>query len=138
MKIEDGQVVIDVPTREIGATKTYSDEYVRDIARVCHEANRAYCQTIGDWSQRPFNEAPAWQQVSAENGVRAHLAVPGGLSPRASHESWMAEKVAAGWVYGAVKDENLKTHHCLVAYDDLPIAQRAKDALFGAIVEALR
>lgn len=127
-----------IARREIGATKTYSDEDVRDIARICHEANRVYCQTIGDWTQRPWDESPAWQQVSAENGVRAHLAVPGGLDPRRSHESWLAEKIATGWTYGPVKDSDKKEHPCCVDYDQLPREQQAKDRLFGAIVEALR
>jgi hypothetical protein len=29
-----------------------------DIAKVCHETNRAYCETLGDNSQPPWEEAP--------------------------------------------------------------------------------
>jgi hypothetical protein len=58
-------------------------------------------------------------------------------TPEASHESWMAEKVAAGWVYGPTKDPVAKTHPCIVAYSELPPEQRAKDHLFGAIVRSL-
>ncbi len=33
------------------------------IAKVCHEANRAYCQTIGDNSQLAWEQAEEWQQI---------------------------------------------------------------------------
>jgi hypothetical protein len=41
-----------------------------DIARVCHEVNRAYCTSLGDESQLPWDSAPQWQKDSAINGVR--------------------------------------------------------------------
>lgn len=48
------------------------------------------------------------------------------------HESWMRDKLAAGWVYGPEKrpDATPPTHPCLVPYAELPEAQRAKDAIF--------
>lgn len=107
-----------------------------DIARVCHEANRAYCATLGDFTQASWETAPEWQRTSAVNGVAFRLANPG-APPSASHESWLAEKQAAGWVYGAAKDEAAKTHPCCVPYDQLPLEQRLKDALFIAVVDAL-
>jgi hypothetical protein len=108
---------------------------MNDIARVCHEANRAYCLALGDTSQLPWNESPDWQRSSAQLGVENALT---GASPEQSHESWLAEKAANGWKYGPVKDADAKTHPCFVPYADLPADQRAKDALFVAIVNALR
>lgn len=49
----------------------------------------------------------------------------------------MAEKIADGWVYGEEKNLELKTHHCLVPWNDLPLAQQLKDRLFCSIVDAL-
>jgi len=117
---------------------TGQDTAVEAIARVCHEANRAYCLALGDPSQAPWADAPDWQKASARHGVEAHLALAEGLDPRASHEGWLREKQAAGWVYGPTKDAEAKTHPCCVPYDDLPEAQQRKDRLFGAIVRALR
>lgn len=105
------------------------------IARVCHEANRAYCQSIGDHSQVSWDDAPQWQKDSAEYGVAKAIQ---GATPEELHESWTAQKVADGWVYGEVKDAEAKTHPCMVPYADLPEAQRRKDGLFGAIVNALK
>lgn len=108
-----------------------------NIAGVCHEVNRAYCKSLGDDSQPEWDDAPSWQRESAMNGVRAALADPG-MTPERSHAGWTAEKVAAGWIYGPVKDPGTKQHPCLVPYSELPGAQRTKDALFLAVVNALR
>lgn len=106
------------------------------IARVCHEANRAYCATLGDYSQPSWDEAPKWQRASACLGVDALIADPS-LSAEDMHKRWAAHKTAEGWVYGPVKDAKAKTHPCLVPFDDLPEDQQRKDNLFQAIVRAL-
>ena len=36
-----------------------------------------------------------------------------------------------------LKDLKKKTHHCLVPYDELPEAQKAKDAIFQAVIKGL-
>ncbi|NKT05172.1 hypothetical protein GS485_11085 [Rhodococcus hoagii] len=106
-----------------------------DIARVCHEANRAIQIVTGDPAVSPsWDDAPDWQRDSAIEGVEKAL---NGATPKQLHESWCEFKRADGWVYGDVKDEVAKTHPCLVPYWDLPEIQRKKDAVFGAIVAAL-
>lgn len=107
-----------------------------DIAQVCHEVNRAYCQALGDNSQPTWADAPDWQRDSALLGVALHANNPA-AGPQASHESWMAQKVADGWVFGEVKDPEAKTHPCMVPFDQLPREQQAKDFLFRAVVHAL-
>lgn len=47
-----------------------------EIARVCHEVNRAYCAALGDLSQPPWADAPEWQRKSALNGVAFALCNP--------------------------------------------------------------
>ena len=106
------------------------------IARICHEANRAYCAALGDHSQKAWDQAPEWQRKSAILGVEFIHDHPM-AKPSASHESWLAEKEADGWCYGAVKDSDAKTHPCFVPYDDLPVEQKAKDYIFGAIARAM-
>lgn len=106
------------------------------IARVAHEVNRAYCQALGDNSQPEWIDAPQWQIDSAALGVKLHSEKD--VGPEASHESWMAQKVAEGWVYGAAKDPVAKTHPCIVPFAELPPAQQAKDFIFRAVVHALR
>jgi hypothetical protein len=108
-----------------------------DIAKICHETNRAYCQTIGDESQLPWSDAPIWQRNSAIHGVEFHLSNPNS-QPSHSHDEWLKEKAATGWKYGPVKDPDKKEHPCFVPYDQLPEDQKAKDALFLGVVDALR
>lgn len=107
---------------------------VEACARAAHEVNRAYCEALGDHSQVPWDEAPDWQKESARNGV---MPVLEGAGPEKSHEGWMAEKLATGWVYGAVKDAEKKTHPCMVPYVELPPEQRAKDAIYCAVVRQM-
>ena len=78
------------------------------IARVCHEVNKAYCKALGDNSQPTWEDAPEWQRSSARMGVDLHTM--GNFGPEASHISWMKQKVDEGWVYGPVKDPEAKTH----------------------------
>lgn len=119
-----------VSVRRAISTKEY------DVAQVCHEANRAYCATLGDLSQPPWGDAPEWQRESAINGVILHVDNPD-LPASASHESWMREKLEAGWAYGPVKHPEIKQHPCLLPFDELAPEQQAKDRLFIAVVRAL-
>lgn len=106
-----------------------------EIAKVCHEANRAYCETLGDTSQPKWEDAPEWQRTSAVHGVEA--ARNPAAKPSDSHEAWLAEKRATGWKYGPVKDPAKKEHPCFVPHADLPPEQKAKDVLFLAVARAL-
>ncbi|WP_368411379.1 RyR domain-containing protein [Paludisphaera mucosa] len=104
--------------------------------KVCHEANKTYCHSIGDNSQLPWEEAAAWQRESAIKGVEYAIANPDAPAS-AQHEAWLKDKLADGWVYGEVKDAEQKTHPCCVPYEQLPVEQQKKDALFKAVVAAL-
>ena len=75
---------------------------IEKIAKICHEVNKVYCESIGDFTQVTWDEAPDWQKKSAVNGVQLHLNNPA-LTPENSHENWMAEKVKDGWKYGEIK-----------------------------------
>ena len=86
-------------------------DHIENIARVCHEANRALCIAFGDTSQPAWNDAPEWQKESAKKGVKFHLD-----NPNAGPEA--------------------KTHPCMVPFHELPQEQQAKDHIFRAIVHA--
>jgi hypothetical protein len=109
------------------------EDAVEFAARSAHEVNRAYCLALGDTSQVPWHEAPANIQESARDGVRYVLEHPDS-TPADQHANWLEFKQRDGWKWGPVKDAERKTHPCFVRYDDLPEAQRAKDALFGIVV----
>ena len=108
------------------------------IARVCHEANRALQIELNDPAvpvSPPWDEAPESQRSSCIDGVHGHQAEP--LTPAESHAMWLAYKEADGWVWGEVKDEAAKTHPCMVPYEELSENDRIKDLLFSSVVAAL-
>lgn len=110
---------------------------ISQIARICHEVNRAYCIGLGDLSQPTWDEAPEWQKSSCINGIVYHLSNPDS-KPSDSHENWMKEKQENGWIYGPVKDPEKKEHPCMVPYDQLPEEQKVKDLLFITIIRAFK
>lgn len=113
----------------------YAPAYIEKIAKTCHEVNRVYCLGHGDESQPIWEDAPDWQRESAIKGVEYHLANPDS-KPEDSHNSWLAEKESAGWVYGEQKDPEKKTHPCIVPFGELPLMQQVKDQLFLSVVRS--
>ena len=105
-------------------------------ARVAHEAMRAYKIGLGE------DVLPVWDKLSDDlrastiAGVAYRLKNPNApLS--AQHDQWMAERMAAGWRKGKVKDAKLKTHPSLIPYEKLQETERRKDALIAQVVEAI-
>lgn len=110
---------------------------IEQVARICHETNKAYCDSIGDQSQKSWVDAEQWQRDSAINGVKFALDNPSAAAS-AQHEAWLADKEKDGWTFGPVKDPALKQHPYLVPYEALPVYQQTKDSLFIAVVNCFR
>lgn len=77
------------------------------IAKVCHQANKAWCESNGDNSQLDWEDAPKWQKDSAIDGVKFHKTNPDAKASH-SHEQWMKFKEREGWTYGPTKDVEKK------------------------------
>lgn len=43
------------------------------------------------------------------------------------HEVWAQTRMNQGWVYGKERNDALKQHPCLVAYEELPESEREYD-----------
>lgn len=121
----------------MGTPVTYKEPDYTPIAIVCHQANKAWCELNGDTSQKSWEDAEKWQRDSAIKGVEFRTTNPT-AGKDAQHNAWMEDKVANGWVKGDVKDPVAKTHPCIVPFEQLPLFQQKKDALFCAIVDALK
>lgn len=113
--------------------RNMENDLIDVCARAAHEANRSLCIALGDYSQKPWEEAPDWQKASARDGVIGVLQQ--NTTPEQSHQRWMERKLAEGWRYGTTKDVDKKEHDCLVSYADLPPHQRLKDDLFISTVK---
>lgn len=108
---------------------------IEACARAAHEANRTYCQAMGDDTQDHWEDAPFWQRNSMILGAMAVLVQK--LTPEQTHEKWCETKYKDGWKHGPVKDVDKKEHPCLVPYVELPPDQQRKDKLFGTVVRAM-
>jgi ryanodine receptor 2 len=43
------------------------------------------------------------------------------------HEVWAETRIKQGWTYGKQRNDELKTHPCLVAYEELPESEKEYD-----------
>lgn len=109
-------------------------EQIEGVARICHEANRAYCLLTADPALPAWDDLEEPYRDSCRKGV---LGILNGNTAAESHAGWMKERFSQGWILGAPLDRECKVHPNLVRYDQLPEAQRRKDHLFSAIVHAV-
>lgn len=108
-----------------------------DVARICHEANRAYRATQGDESRLSWEESPIALHLAVVQGVQNALKHPD-LTPEQSHENWMTAYAANGWTYGETEDRVKKTHPCFLPWHELSEFHRRKDILFLSIVRTFQ
>ena len=50
-----------------------------------------------------------------------------GLISENVHEVWAATRITQGWKYGEQRNDELKTHPCLVPYEELPEEEKEYD-----------
>ena len=43
------------------------------------------------------------------------------------HEVWAENRIKQGWTYGEQRNDELKTHPCLVPYEELPEEEKVYD-----------
>ena len=43
------------------------------------------------------------------------------------HEVWAETRIKQGWTYGDQRNDELKTHPCLIPYEDLPEEEKEYD-----------
>jgi RyR domain-containing protein len=106
------------------------------IARVMHEAVRAWQKENGQDPSPPWSRAPQWMKAASYDAVVWRLKNPKAKAS-AQHDQWLAQKRQEGWKFGKVKDAAKKTHPMMIAYSQLPDFERRKDALVGAVVDSL-
>ena len=93
------------------------------IADVRHIGWVAYQIAVGQKYNEEINND---QLESLLNGIE-YLEENPECTPEENHNNWMKEKIRQGWVYGDVKDFELKTHPDLIPFDELPVVEQRKD-----------
>jgi hypothetical protein len=49
------------------------------------------------------------------------------LLAKNAHDIWARQRLADGWRYGPARNDTKKEHPCLIAYDELPEAEKIYD-----------
>lgn len=127
----------DKMTAKRQAATRISTAHALKIARVTHEATRAWQAANGEKTAPAWGRAPQWMKDATAASVAWRIANPDAPAS-AQHEQWLAVKKADGWTHGKAKDGRKKTHPMLVPYAQLPDVERRKDMLVNAIVDALK
>jgi hypothetical protein len=110
----------------LDAGSPYGSQSFEDLDSHIQEANRqqvlrapGLLATLGFHLERddPAPDRPAMDLTAAEVE----------LASIAEHEGWMLQKLAAGYRYGAVRDDNARVHPSLVPWEQLSEPVRELD-----------
>lgn len=110
---------------------------IEDVAWVCHETIRSFCEANDDFSIMPWHEANDWQIKSSISSVK-YLLSKDSIATSDLHDKWVKDKIDDGWVFGDKKNVINKTHPCIVAYEDLSEIDKTKDVLFISTFDSLK
>lgn len=110
---------------------------VNAVAAICHEANRQYCIQAGLDAGSPWTDLSADEQKPTLMSVE-HLIKNPDVTPKLAHDTWVKDRLDAGWTFGETRDDDNKVHNLLVDYDQLAEGDRVKDELILGVVNSLR
>ncbi len=105
---------------------------VTQVARIAHEVNRAYCESVGLGKRLPWDEVSPHDRDAAVMNVTAMAR--GFHTPESLHEAWCREMALNGWSHGKTYSPREKAHPMLMPYGELPIEARLCDALFLGVL----
>lgn len=106
------------------------------IARAAHEATRAWTDSIGQLSDRPWRRVDQHLRGQMIDTVRS-IAMGEIKNADQLHEIWMTQRLEDGWKYGLKKNMRIKSHPCLLPRSQLSVGDRLKDDLFFNVTCAL-
>ena len=109
---------------------------IESIAKIVHESYRAYCTETGEPASPAWEDLSVVMKLDTVASVEFRLNNPG-LPVSYEHNRWLQQKLSLGWKYGPVKDAHLKTNPNMVAFEELPVSQRAKIHLAHAVIDAI-
>lgn len=109
------------------------------IAQIIYEATRLEAE----WSKRSI-VPEVWEKRDDKfrkqfvEIIEKYLLQDKLPTPEEAHDSWMQSYLDMGWKYGKTRDVDKKTHPDMLPFYELPQDERDKDAIFLAIVWAIK
>ena len=109
------------------------------IAEIIYEATRLEA----DWSNRSivpekFDKRDDKFRKQFVDIVEKYISQEKLPTAEEAHDSWVQSYVDMGWKYGKERDTDKKTHPDMLPYNELPQDEKDKDAIFLAIVWAIK
>ena len=114
-------------------------EEIRKVSKIIYEATRLEAE----WSERSI-VPEIWESRDKKfkeqfiDIVSHYLSQRELPTPEEAHNSWMRSYIKMGWKYGEKRDVVKKTHPDIMDFDKLPKDEKDKDAIFLAIVWAIK
>ena len=106
-----------------------------DVARIVHEACRAYQNVLADpYPIEPWDALDSWRRETVITQVKM---IRMGLSPEMIQDAWVRRIESSGWTWGITKDPMAMTHPGLVPWESLPPEDKKKVMLAFRIVYVL-
>lgn len=107
------------------------------IAPIAHQILNALNASFGHTDIVAWDDLSDQLRVGFIAGIENYITHPDATIDQL-HDTWVAEKKAAGWVYGEEKDIDNKIHPFIAPFDELPQERKTFDAALQAIVFALK
>jgi hypothetical protein len=110
---------------------------VEQFGRLNHALRREVARIFGDGTVPPdWDDAPEWMHADSARDARELLGNPG-MMAEDGHGRWMRQKIAEGWKWGPVRDDEKKEHPSIRPFDQLPPGERLKDLLRVSLAGSL-
>ncbi|TLP68231.1 hypothetical protein FEA48_30730 [Pseudomonas nitroreducens] len=106
------------------------------IGSVVHAALNSMMSVLGGIELLQWDDADDSYRERVLDTVQTYLESPD-TTPDQLYELWLQAQFANGWVLGDVYDAAVKTNPHLVPYAEVPVEQRAKDAVVQRLVAVL-
>ena len=110
------------------------------LAEVAHAIVRSLKRENGEADPGPLSECPEWMREDTLLKVQT-IRDGASLDPRIEHERWVASKVAKGYSYGSVRNDDPAKgplrHPLIVPYEDLSLLDQLKDLLPSEVIADL-
>lgn len=89
------------------------------------EMNRTQADGIGTKLHAIHCDILPWSEYGGDKFTFAPAEIE--ILAALEHERWCAQKQLQGWKYGAIRNDRLKLHPCLVQYDDPRLSEEEKE-----------